>query len=46
VNAGHRTAIDAIAAGDAAAARDAAVRLLAQGNAAVMTHFTDSRRQQ
>jgi GntR family transcriptional repressor for pyruvate dehydrogenase complex len=39
--AGHRATIEAIAAGDAAAARDAAVRLLAQGNAVVMAHFVN-----
>ncbi|HEY7489068.1 MAG TPA: GntR family transcriptional regulator [Streptosporangiaceae bacterium] len=39
--AGHRAMIAAIAAGDAAGARDAAVRLLAQGQAAVMSHFAD-----
>jgi GntR family transcriptional repressor for pyruvate dehydrogenase complex len=37
--AGHRATIEAVAAGDGAAARDAAVRLLAQGNAVVMAHF-------
>jgi DNA-binding FadR family transcriptional regulator len=39
--AGHRATIAAIAAGDAAAARDAAVRLLTRGNDAMLRHFRD-----
>jgi GntR family transcriptional regulator, transcriptional repressor for pyruvate dehydrogenase complex len=39
--AGHHAMISAIAAGAAAAARDAAVRLLSQGGAAVLGHFRD-----
>lgn len=39
--AGHRATIAAIGAGDAATARDAAVRLLTKGNAAVLRHFRD-----
>jgi GntR family transcriptional regulator, transcriptional repressor for pyruvate dehydrogenase complex len=39
--AGHRAMISAIAAGEGVAARDAAVRLLTQGNTAVLRHFRD-----
>jgi GntR family transcriptional repressor for pyruvate dehydrogenase complex len=39
--AAHRAMVTAIAAGRAEPARDAAVRLLAQGNAAVMAHFKE-----